>query len=533
MEYLLEGLILPLKSSENNLKKILFKITESIKKNISDKSIEIQSLKIVKKSIDARKKNNIKIVISLKLSTSSKISKEDMHNLKIKPYLYNKETFTDQKINRKKNMNQPVIVGFGPAGIFCALKLVELGYVPLIFERGKAVEERVLDVSEFWNRGDLNEESNVAFGEGGAGTFSDGKLSTQINNPLIKQIKEALVRFGAPSEILYEAKPHIGTDKLRIVLRNIREHLISKGVEINFSSKLTDIVVHDSKIKEIVINDKSSILLDKLFLCIGHSAHDTYHLLYEKGVLLEPKPFAIGFRVEHPQILINQIQFGEKYKSHPLLSSASYKLTYRTATGRNIFSFCMCPGGKVICASNQQGRLVVNGMSDFERDSSYANSAVVIGISVADYYQDSVLDGLSFIEKYERKAFELGGKSFSAPAQKLVDYFDSKITNQIPSSLYKPTVTPANLNEIFSENINQEFKEAFRAFNNKMKGFVSEDALLIGVETRTSSPIRIPRKENYEHVEIKGLYPIGEGAGYSGGIISSALDGLKVASVSY
>ncbi|MFC1617233.1 NAD(P)/FAD-dependent oxidoreductase [Candidatus Margulisiibacteriota bacterium] len=508
MKYLIEQLKIPV---ENFIPPEIY-----LKKLIPN----IKSIKILKKAIDARHKQNIKFIYNILFTTDKNIPIKTLTELK-NQFSINEHNITlnnsyDALFSKSFNKKPPIIIGFGPAGIFAALKLLEHGVIPQVFERGKAVEERVKDVNDFWQTGNLNPKSNVLFGEGGAGTFSDGKLTTQINNPLNIWVKEKLVEFGAPPEILYEAKPHIGSDKLQKVLLNIRKHCQEKGVTFHFNSKLTDIIIHNNSITEIVINDKEIHKCTNLFLAIGHSAHDTYEMLYKKGLDLEPKPFAIGFRIEHAQELINQIQYGDKFKNNPLLGPASYKLTYRATNGRSVFTFCMCPGGQIICSSNQPNRLVINGMSNFERNSGKANSAIVVGVTPDDYLKGSPLDGVTYIKHFEEQAFLLSEKPFFAPTQFAKDFIAKKASRN-----------QKNLHSIFPNYINSAISEALLSFENKMKGFLSSNPILFGVETRTSSPVRIPRNENREHIRIQGLYPIGEGSGQAGGIMSSALDGIN------
>ncbi|MCP4050001.1 MAG: hypothetical protein GY730_04775 [bacterium] len=488
-------------------------------------SKEIVDFEIVKKSIDARNKDNILFVFTIIITTKNILDLKKIKKLKITPYTQKKDK-TLNVINSALKKTQPVIVGMGPAGIFCALRFLDYGIIPTIIERGEKVESRAEKVSSFWKSGILDTESNVMFGEGGAGTFSDGKLHTQVNNSLNKYIKKKLVLFGAPDEILFESKPHIGTDKLISVLKKVRSYLEKNNVKILFSNKVIDIILKKTEIKEVVLNNYQSILTNNIFLATGHSAHDTYEMLYKKGIYFEPKPFAAGVRIEHPQQLINEIQYGSKNKNNPALGASPYKLTCKTTTGRNVFSFCMCPGGIVICSSNQQNRLVINGMSNYKRNSEFANSAIVVSILPDDFIKSSPVDGLTFIREYEKRAFS-AASNFQAPAQKLNDFLTDKVSDSLPRSSYKPAIESVNLNTIYPEFINSALKEAFYAFNNKMKGFISNDALLIGIETRTSSPVRLPRKKNYEHIQIKGLYPVGEGSGYAGGIMSSAIDGIK------
>ncbi|HAR63992.1 MAG: hypothetical protein DKM50_12620 [Candidatus Margulisiibacteriota bacterium] len=516
MEYLIEQLKIPIDE--------FISIEDSLKKLFGKQYLNIKTFNIIKKSIDARDKASIKLVFSLKIKSHKKILPQKANNAKITRFVPEPTPYLTKK--RIRN-SRPVVVGLGPSGIFCALRLLDYGITPIIIERGKKIEERKSDVQSLWSSGLLDTESNPLFGEGGAGTYSDGKLTTQINNPFNNYILEKLVFFGAPSDILYEAKPHIGTDKLQIILKNIRNHLIEKGVTIHYSSVFSALLTNQSVVQGIIINDILELKTEVVFLGIGHSAHDTYKNLYNSGIEMEPKPFALGFRIEHSQEAINKIQYGEKYKNHHLLGSSPYKLTFKSSQGRQVYSFCMCPGGQIICASNQKNRLVINGMSSHARNSGSANSAIVVNIQPDDFYQSSPMDGLAFIQHFEQKAYDLGQKPFFAPAQKLRDFLINRTTKTALTTTYRPGNTPTNLHNIYPSFVNTALIDAFHYFDKVMTGFVSDEAVLLGVETRTSSPVRFPRGKDGQHTMIKGLYPIGEGAGYAGGIMSAALDGIK------
>ena len=488
---------------------------------------KILNLQIVKKSLDARKKDRISFVYTVDVEIEGEVEAVREPSLQIRMIEKDKPV----SFPKLRTEIRPVIVGTGPAGLFAALRLAEHGIKSFLLERGKEVDRRVKDVEKFWAGRVLDPESNVQFGEGGAGTFSDGKLTTRVDDPRISYILKAMVDAGAKEEILYQSKPHIGTDRLRGVVINLRKRLVSLGCEVCFESKVTGFNAHDGKIESIVINNGREIRTDLLILAIGNSARDTYKALHDAGVKLESKPFAIGLRVEHPQRLIDGIQYG-KSSSHPNLPPAEYLLTHNMPhMGRSAYSFCMCPGGSVIAASSEPGRLVVNGMSLSKRDSQYANSAMVVTVRPEDFevFGEGPLAGIEFQRRFEGAAFEAGGGNYNAPAQGLIDFLYSKKEASLNSSSYRPALTSANLEECMPDYVITALREAIPQFERKMRGFISKEATLIGVETRTSAPVRITREINLQSVNTKGLYPCGEGAGYSGGIVSSALDGIRVA----
>ena len=418
----------------------------------------------------------------------------------------------------------------GPAGLFAGLLLVDNGIKPIILERGKSVEERIKDVEDFANNRKFSTVSNIQFGEGGAGTFSDGKLNTGSSaNMYSKKVLEEFVRFGAPKEILYTSKPHIGTDNLRKIVKNMREYIISKGGQVLFNTKATDFEIENGKIKA-VICPNTRIETDAVILAIGHSARDTFKKLYELGVEIQPKNFAVGARIEHLQEDINKAQYGEKTKLK--LPVADYKLVYHAKNGRTCYTFCMCPGGQVMASNSEENSIVTNGMSNFARDGENSNSALLVNVTVEDYYKNSPLDGMYFQEELEKKAFELGGENYNAPAQRVADFLNGLKTEKFGKikPTYKPGVTCADLNGISPEFVSETMKEAILEFDKRLHGFAENDAILTGVETRSSSPVQITRnKETLDSVNIEGLYPCGEGAGYAGGIMTAAIDGLKCA----
>ncbi|MDX2480462.1 MAG: NAD(P)/FAD-dependent oxidoreductase [Desulfuromusa sp.] len=484
----------------------------------------IDSWKIVRKGIDARRKPDVLRVYTVEFSCADEFEllKKNQHVATLAE-VKNKPSIELYSLQSKPKI---LVVGMGPAGLFSALSLAEAGAQVCLIERGRPVAERLRDVNAFWSGGELNTESNIQFGEGGAGTFSDGKLTSRLNHPASRYILERLVEFDAPEEILWQAKPHIGSDRLRRVLVNFRKHLFSLGVDIQFSSRLTGLEMSNHQIRAGLINDSVQIECDQLILALGHSARDTYQMLADKQVKLEQKPFAIGLRVEHPLELINQIQYGRQ--SHPQLPSADYRLAWNDPeTGRGIYSFCMCPGGTVVNASSEAEGLVVNGMSDFCRDASRSNSALVVAVTPDDFSASDVLAGIRFQRKWEHAAYLAGGSGWHAPAQPLLEFLQGS-GGSLDSSC-QPQVVHADLNTCLPGFVTKNLRKALPIFNQRMRGFVGPEATLIGVETRTSAPVRIVRDQHGESVSHKGLFPAGEGAGYAGGIMSAAIDGIKAA----
>jgi len=480
---------------------------------------------IVRKGVDARRKPRVKLIYTVSFTLAEKTSLLD--RIDTIPGLewqaeQQADIFTPHRTDRRI-----VIAGSGPAGLFAALRLAEYSLTATIIERGQPVEQRALDVQQFWRNGRLDPESNVQFGEGGAGTFSDGKLTCRSKDPLVPWILQRLADFGAPPEIRYLAKPHIGTDRLRVVVSAIRRHLLERGFTIRFGCRLNDILVRDGAVSAVVVNDREDLPCDRLVLAVGHSARDTYELLAGKGVPLERKPFAMGLRVEHPQELIDRIQYGGA--RHPNLPAADYAVTYNnTATGRSAYSFCMCPGGIVIGGASEEGGVVTNGMSGQERNSPFANSALVVNVTAGDFGGDDPLAGVRFQRHWERQAFLAGGSGYHAPAQNLLAFL--KQPGKAPvSSSYRPGIAETELDPVLPPYIIQTLREGIPAFGLKMRGFVSCEATLIGIESRTSAPVRVLRNERFESVGLRGLYPAGEGAGYAGGIMSSAVDGVRIA----
>ena len=499
---------------EDNEENLLKKVSKKLRIN------NINSYKIVKKSIDARDKNNIYYVYELDIDTNEKVrvDNKDIFNTPNEEYKY---TITGNEILN----NKIVIVGSGPSGLFCSYMLSEAGYSPIVIEQGSPIEERVKDVEKFFKTNKLNTLSNIQFGEGGAGTFSDGKLNTLVKDKLNrgKKVFEVFIENGAPEEIMYLSKPHIGTDILRKVIVNMRNKIISMGGEFRFNTKMTDINISDGKISSIIVNSNEEIMCDVLVLAIGHSSRDTFKLLYDKGLNMKSKNFAVGFRIEHLASMINESQYGSKYK---LLPPASYKLTHQCDNSRGVYSFCMCPGGFVVNASSEEKRLVVNGMSNYNRDERNSNSAIVVTVTNKDF-GDGVLDGVEFQRRLEEKAYSLGNGLI--PIQTYGDFKNNLETTSlgevIPNT--KGEYKLSNLRSIFSEDINNSLIEGIESFGNKIKGFNRDDSILLGVESRTSSPVIIERDEEFNS-SVYGIYPCGEGAGFAGGITTAAMDGIKV-----
>ncbi len=437
--------------------------------------------------------------------------------------------YTEIPSGQNTLQGRPIIVGAGPAGLFAALLLAERGYRPLLLERGDDVDARTAKVAEFWSTGSLDSESNVQFGEGGAGTFSDGKLTTTIRDPRCRRVLLDLVAAGAPPNILFLQKPHVGTDILRGVVKNLRERIVNAGGEVRFRAKVTDIVIDRGAIKGVIVNGESTYLSAALILALGHSARDTLAMLLARGVEMGPKAFAIGARIEHPQSLIDEAQYGA-FAGHPNLGPADYKLAHSLPGGRAAYTFCMCPGGAVVAAASEDGRLVTNGMSEQARDRPNANSALLVGVLPSDFGSNHPLAGVDFQRRWEERAFIIGGGDYRAPVQKLNDFLRGRETTalgKVPPS-YLPGVSGADLAACLPQFVVENMRAAIRNFDRKLKGFACPDALLTGVETRSSSPVRLVRDTGYES-NIKGLYPAGEGAGYAGGIMSAAVDGLRLA----
>ena len=503
-------------------------IEKLVLKKLKIKSSDLVKYYIYKESIDARK-GNISFVYTVDVQVKNEdkvLNKHVKDVVKIKELKYEGVESGTEKLDKI-----PVIIGSGPAGLFAGLVLAQRGYKPLLLERGLDVDKRSEDIDLFWKERKFKNNSNVQFGEGGAGTFSDGKLTTRIKDIRCRKVLEELVNFGSPEEILYSHKPHVGTDILKGVVRNIRNEIIRLGGEVRFDSKVTDICRVDNGIESITINDNEVIETNIVILAIGHSARDTYEMLHERGVHIIQKPFAIGARIEHPQELINKSQYKD-FHNHPRLGAADYRLIEHTSNGRTAYTFCMCPGGSVIASASNEGQVVTNGMSEHARDKDNANSAFLVNVVPGDFGSDHPLAGMYFQEKYERLAYELGGQNYNAPVQLVGDFLNDRISTKIGSvkPSYEPGYTFVDLRECLPQFVTETMKEALSGFDRKIKGFAMDDAVLTGVETRSSAPIRIVRdEETLESTNTRNLYPCGEGAGYAGGIVTAAVDGIKCA----
>lgn len=514
MSLLLRDLTIDVSTDEETLPFVAAKILGVDVKTLS-------RFRIVRRSIDARKKSRILKVYSVEFCCPDEAALvARLANIRL-------ETLPDRlevilpKVHVK---HHALVVGMGPAGLFAAKRLAECGVSVTLIERGRPVEKRIKDVESFWASGQFDAGSNVQFGEGGAGTFSDGKLTTRLNHPQRLDVLQALVDCGAPGEILVEARPHVGTDRLRKVVVNFRRQLIELGVDVRFETCLTDFEIHQGRIAGAVLNHDVSLSCDSLILAPGHSARDTYLMLDRKGVQLEAKGFAVGVRVEHPAELINRIQYGSFADRLP---AADYALRYHDdESGRGVYSFCMCPGGEVINAASEADGLVVNGMSRMARKGDYSNSALVVTVGPQDWGGEK-LGGMHFQQEWERKAFVAGGSGFLAPAQNMMSFIGK--AGEVLKSSCRPGIVASELREVLPGFVYSGLQRALPHFNRKMRGFLTAEAMLVGVETRTSAPLRITRNERGESVSHRGLFPTGEGAGYAGGIMSAALDGLRAA----
>ncbi len=484
-------------------------------------------IRIYKKAIDARRKSNVHFVFTIDMEVADEelILCKNHVNISKTPDLEYKYPVS----GKKELLRQPVIVGFGPAGIFAALILSRKGYDPVILERGQDIDKRTEEWNKFIETREFKEAASIQFGEGGAGTFSDGQLTTLINDSRCHFILSELVKAGAHPEILYVNRPHVGTDVLKSVIMNIRNEITHNGGTIRFGAKVTDFVIEDNQLKGVVINNKETIHTDICLLGIGHSARDTFQLIYEKHVTIEPKAFSIGMRIEHHQAAIDKAQYGP-FASHPALGPADYKLSYHSEDKRTAYTFCMCPGGYVVNATSEPEMVVTNGMSYSKRDHFNANSALMVNVTPNDFKDNHPLAGVWFQQEIERKAFQLGGKNYNAPMQLVGDFLRDKNSHDFKG--VEPTYLPGykfvKMDDLLPEFVIKTLREAIPYFDNKINGFASKDALLTGPETRSSSPIRMVRDSNHQS-NILGIYPMGEGSGYAGGIMSSAVDGMKTA----
>ncbi len=500
------------------------------KLNLQD--AEVLDYHIARRGYDARKKHSIQFVYTLHVTVKNEHElltqfADDTH-VNLAPAIQY-EFVSKAPANLP---SRPVIIGMGPCGFMAGLLLAQMGFRPIILERGKAVRERTKDTWGFWRNGELNPESNVQFGEGGAGTFSDGKLYSQVKDSrnLGRKVLQEFVKAGAPEEILFMSKPHIGTFKLVTMVEKIRAEIEALGGEIRFESCVTDIEIDDGQLRTLRLSNGEEIQTEHVILAVGHSARDTVKMLDKRGVYIESKPFSIGFRIEHPQSLIDRCQFGEE-AGNPVLGAADYKLVHHGKNGRSVYSFCMCPGGTVVASSSEEGGVVTNGMSQYSRNERNANSGIVVGLTPEDY-PGHTLAGLDFQRKWESRAFELGGSNYFAPGQLVGDFLAKKPSDKLGSVVpsYKPGVRLTDLSTALPDYVIEAIREALPVFDKKIKGFAMHDAVLTGVETRTSSPVRIKRnRDNFQSINTQGLYPAGEGAGYAGGILSAAIDGIEVA----
>ncbi len=521
-------------------------LTQAILDKLAISSPQLIDFTVHKRGYDARKKSNILLIYTLDVNTTNEeqLLTHFANDTQVKPSPDMAYRFV---ANAPENLTErPVVIGFGPCGLFIALVLAQMGFKPIVLERGKEVRERTKDTFGFWRKKILNTESNVQFGEGGAGTFSDGKLYSQVKDPkhYSRKVLHEFVDAGAPEEILYVSKPHIGTFKLVTMIEKMRAKIIELGGEIRFEQRVDQLHFdsnnHDRKITGLTLASGEVIHTNHVALAIGHSARDTFQMLVENDVSVIAKPFSVGFRIEHEQSVIDKARFGDN-AGHPILGAADYKLVHHCKNGRSVYSFCMCPGGTVVAAASEEGRLVTNGMSQYSRHERNANSAIVVGIEPEDFVygsddpereKNNVLAGIEFQRRLEEKSFKLGGENYDAPCQLVGDFLAGRKSGEHgevePS--YKPGVKYCDLSETLPPYAIDAIREALPAFNRKIKGFSMNDATLTAVETRTSSPIQITRdKESLESINVKGLYPAGEGAGYAGGILSAGIDGIKVA----
>ncbi|MCR5416559.1 MAG: FAD-dependent oxidoreductase [Pseudobutyrivibrio sp.] len=509
----------PVTDSHENVK-------QAVSKKLKIKTSDINDFSVIKRSVDARKKPDLYFVYSVSVTLDKALEKKLLQRFSKDNNIHEYLPKTYAMPQAPAFKSRPIVIGAGPAGLFAAYIFALNNLNPIVFERGKAVDDRTADILKFWETGVLDTTSNVQFGEGGAGTFSDGKLNTLVNDKLgrNKFVLETFVKFGANSNILYDYKPHIGTDVLKTVIKNMRNEIISLGGEFHFNCPVEDFIIENNRVSG-VIADNKRYLSDSIVLAIGHSARDTFKKLHEQGFYMEAKDFAVGFRIEHPQSMISHSMYGEKYD---LLEPAPYKLATNLENKRGVYSFCMCPGGYVVNSSSEENRLVVNGMSYSKRDSSNANSAIVVSVGAREFDKADPLSGIAYQRSIESKAFELCNGLI--PQQLYGDFKENRLTSSYGefSSVTKGNTGFGLLSEIFSQEINQSIIDAMGTFGTKIKGFDRDDAILSGVESRTSSPVRITRDESFQS-NYPGLYPCGEGAGYAGGITSAAMDGIKVA----
>ncbi|HCP28949.1 NAD(P)/FAD-dependent oxidoreductase [Pseudomonas fulva] len=508
-------------------------LREAIVQRLGIRDEQLISFNLFKRSYDARKKNTELLfiyTIDLHASNEEELLRKfaDDHNVVPAPDVtYRYVAQAPEGLDAR-----PIVVGLGPCGIFAGLLLAQMGFKPIILERGKEVRQRTKDTWGLWRKSVLNPESNVQFGEGGAGTFSDGKLYSQIKDPQHhgRKVLEEFVKAGAPDEILYINKPHIGTFRLTGMVEQMRQEMIALGAEVRFEQKVTDLLIEEGQVQGVVLESGEQLLSRHVVLALGHSARDTFRMLHAQGVYMEAKPFSVGFRIEHPQSLIDKARLG-KYAGHPKLGAADYKLVYHAKNGRSVYSFCMCPGGTVVAATSEPGRVVTNGMSQYSRNERNANSGIVVGIDPERDYPGGPLAGIELQERLEAHAYVMGGSNYQAPAQLVGDFVAGKPSTALGSvePSYKPGVTLGDLAPSLPAFAIEAIREALPAFDRQIKGYNLHDAVLTGIETRTSSPLRITRGEDFQSLNVKGLFPAGEGAGYAGGILSAGVDGIRVA----
>jgi uncharacterized FAD-dependent dehydrogenase len=517
----LTELKLPLGHSEADLE-------DTVRKKLRIGAKDLLDLRVVRRGQDARKKPRVSYVYTVDVTVKDEaglLARLKDPNVRPAP-----DTRYKQVARAPERFVRPLVIGAGPCGLFATLLLAEMGFRPILLERGKIVRERTKDTWALWRKGILTPESNVQFGEGGAGTFSDGKLYSQVKDPrhLGRKVLEEFVQAGAPEEILTEAHPHIGTFRLVTMVESLREKIEGLGGEYRFRSKVADLLIEEGQLTGVKLESGADIASDHVVLAVGHSARDVFEMLLVRGVAMEAKPFSIGLRIEHPQNLIDKAKFGT---SRAELGAAEYRLVHHARNGRSVYSFCMCPGGTVVAAASEPGRVVTNGMSQYSRNERNANAGIVVGITPEQDYPGSPLAGVAFQRHWEEQAFAAGGKTYAAPAQRVGDFLKGvpsiALGGVTPS--YRPGVTPTDLSSCLPDYAVAAIREALQAFGKQIKDFDMEDAVLTGVETRTSSPVRIKRGADFQSLNVKGLYPAGEGAGFAGGILSAAIDGIKVA----